>query len=163
MEEENPDEDKNITLLVKRFGKFLQNDKTFRFGKIRKFFKKKEVSTLNQIFTCFECMKQCHMKAYYPNISKKSSHKEKKEFKSKKACIAWDDNEVSSSSNSKNEEYANFALIASHHSDDEQEVIDCELNHKPSYEELQNAFHELHEECLILSRTCAKQKKLIYL
>jgi len=42
-----------------------------------------------------------------------------------------------------------------------EEVSGCELNDKPSYEELQNAFHELHEECSTLSRTCAKQKNLI--
>lgn len=41
---------------------------------------------------------------------------------------------------------------------DEDEVSDCELNDKPSYEELHNTFYELNEECLILSRKCSKQK-----
>lgn len=101
------------------------------------------------------------MKADFPNLAKKSSHKRKKEFKSKKVHIAWDDNEVSSSSNSENEECANFALMVSHHFYDEQEVSDYELNDKSSYNKLQNALHELHEECLTLFRAFAKQKKLI--
>lgn len=46
--------------------------------------------------------------------------------------------------------------MTSHHSDGELEVSDCELIDKPSYEELQNAFQELHEKCLTLSRTIAK-------
>lgn len=62
------------------------------------------------------------------------------------AYITWDDNDVSSSSDSENKEYANFALMASHHSDGELEVSDYELIDKPSFEELQNAFQELHEE-----------------
>ena len=49
--------------------------------------------------------------------------------------------------------------MASHHSDNEEnEVSDSELI-KP--QELHNAFDELHKECINLSRTCAKQKKLI--
>jgi len=53
-----------------------------------------------------------------------------------------------------------MTLMVSHHSDDDQEVNDSELI-KPSYEELQNAFDELHEECINLAKTRAKQKKLI--
>lgn len=50
----------------------------------------------------------------------------------------------------------------SHHSDDEEnEVSDSESNDMPSYDELQNSFHELHEECLKLSRKCSNKKKLI--
>jgi hypothetical protein len=42
MQDGDLDEEENITLLVKKFGKFLQKDKTIRFGKGRKFFKKNE-------------------------------------------------------------------------------------------------------------------------
>lgn len=70
--------------------------------------------------------------------------------------MAWEDSEISSSSN---EEQRNLVFIASHNTAyDEDEVSDCELNDKPSYEELHNAFYELNEECLILSRKCSKQK-----
>lgn len=43
----------------------------------------------------------------------------------------------------------------------EQKVSDYELNEKPTYEKLEKLFHDLHGECLTLSKTCAKQKKLI--
>lgn len=160
-EEESTDEDENITLLVKRFGKFLKKDKNIKIDNKKKFFKKRDTSTSNQNFTCFECGKEGHMKAECPNLTKKKYFKGKKEFKSKKAYIAWNDNEVSTSSDSESGESEVQALMASHHSDDEQEVSSPMSNEKPSYIELQNAFHELHEECLILSRTISKQKKLI--
>lgn len=51
--------------------------------------------------------------------------------------------------------------MASHHSDDEHEVSYFEINDKNSYDELKNTFRESHEECLILSKTYSKQKKII--
>ncbi|XP_073226919.1 uncharacterized protein [Cicer arietinum] len=111
--ENDSDEDENIILLVKKFGKFLKNDRTFK----KKSFKKKDNSTSNQNFTCFECGKQGHIKADCPNIAKKNFNR-KKDFK--KAYIAWEDNEVSSSSETESEECANVALMASHQSDDEE-------------------------------------------
>ena len=79
--------------------------------------------------------------------------------KCKTAKEIWDTLETT---HEENEECANLTLMASHHSDDEEnEVSDSELNYKYSYEELQNAFNELYEECINLSKTCAKQKKQI--
>ena len=118
MQDGDLDEEENITLLVKKFGKFLQKDKTIRFGKGRKFFKKNEALKWNQNFTCFECGKQGHMKRI-PSLANKSSFKGKTNFKPNKVYIAWDDNKVSSSSDSKNENFENFTLMASHHSNDE--------------------------------------------
>lgn len=62
-------QDENIILLVKKFGKFLQNDKTIKFGKRRILFKKKEASTSNRNFTCFKCGMQGHMKADCPYLA----------------------------------------------------------------------------------------------
>lgn len=53
MQDDYLDQDENITLLVKKFGNFLQKYKAVRFGKGRKLFKKKKASTSNQNFTCF--------------------------------------------------------------------------------------------------------------
>jgi len=79
--------------------------------------------------------------------------------KCKTIKIIWDTLETT---HEENEECANLILMVSHYSDDEEnEVSDFELNFKPSYEELQNAFNELYEECINLSKTCAKQKKQI--
>lgn len=78
MEEENLDEDENINILVKMFGKSLQNDKHLKFGKGRIFFKKKDASTSNQIFTCFEGGQQGNMKKIAQLLQKKVATKERK-------------------------------------------------------------------------------------
>jgi len=66
-------------------------------------------------YICFGCGEQGHIKADCPNKEgkeKKSSNKEKK-GKSKRAYIAWDENEFSSSSSSSNEdEKVNLCLMA---------------------------------------------------
>ena len=80
-QDESSNEDENITILVKKLGKFLQKDKNFKFENKRKFHKKKDVSTSSQSITCFECGKEGHMKADCPTLARKSSHKGKKEFK----------------------------------------------------------------------------------
>lgn len=52
----------------------------------------------------------------------------------KQANVAWDDNEISSSSD---EDHTSKELMASHHfSDKEHEVSDYESNDRPSYDEL---------------------------
>ncbi|KAI5421882.1 hypothetical protein KIW84_045359 [Lathyrus oleraceus] len=47
----------------------------------------------------------------------------KKDFKNKKAYVAWEDNDISSSSESESDECANLALMASHHSDGEEDEV----------------------------------------
>lgn len=55
-----------------------------------------------------------------------------------------------------------MALIASCRYDDlENEVSDYEINHIPSFDELQNTFHEFHGECSNLFKKCSKQNKFI--
>lgn len=76
-----------------------------------------------------------------------------KEIRSKKAYIAWEDNEINSSLDSENEEHTHLSLMTSHHSDDKNQKVS---NNKPSYDELQNTFNELHDKCLKLSRLCTK-------
>lgn len=76
------------------------------------------------------------MKVDFPSLAKKNNFKGKKESKSKNSYIAWEETKVSSSSDSENEECANFAFMASHHSDDEHEVNDFEINDKRSYNKL---------------------------
>lgn len=89
-----------------------------------------------------------------PTLKKKNKFKSKKDKTQKKSYVAWDDNEIWSPSG---EGHANKTLMASHHSIyEEYEVSDYEIDDKPSYDELQNIFHELHEEFLKLSRQCSK-------
>ena len=54
---------------------------------------------------------------------------------------------------------ANLSLMATHQSDDE--VRDDNSTSKPSYDALQNAFGELHDECVRLARLVSQQKSAI--
>ena len=65
-------------------------------------------------YTCYDCGEQGHIKEECPNIEikEKEDFKNEKRGKAKKAYVAWDDNEVSSSSSS-NDEEANLCLRAS--------------------------------------------------
>ena len=107
-------EEEELTLLVKKFGKFLKKNQNSKFGNKKRFFKEKEASKPNQNITCFECGKEGHIKAECPNLSKRNNFK--KEFK--RAYMAWEDNEISPSSDSDNDETENMTLMASHDSDD---------------------------------------------
>src|ERR1044072_5689147 len=95
-----------------------------------------------------------------PQLQMKNTFKRNKDKKSRRAYIAWEDNELSSTSSSDGEDQvASLSLMATHQRDDE--VSDDSSTFKPSYDELQNAFSELHEECIRLSRLVAKQKSAI--
>ena len=152
------EEDENFMLLVKRLGKFFnKNDKSFNAKKNRHF-RKKEATTSTQDVTCYECGKQGHIKPECPKLSKKGGFKSKKDFKNKKAYLAWEDNEISSSSGSDSEECANLALMALHHSDDEEEVSN---DFSLFDDDAQDAINELLNECKILYKTISSQKKQI--
>ena len=115
--EENLKEDENFMLLVKRLGKFVGPKNNFgnsNFVKRKKFSKRKDKEASTSNVTCYECGKQGHIKLDYPNLSKKDGNKGRKDSKYKKAYITWDDNEVSTSSESENDECANLALMATH-------------------------------------------------
>jgi len=107
-------EEENLSLLSKKFSRFLKRNHNKEANKER--YGNKKISDFNSNnYTCFGCGEQGHIKADCPNKEsneKKSSYKEKK-GKSRRAYIAWDENEVSpSNSSSSEDEKANICLIA---------------------------------------------------
>lgn len=109
---------------------------------------------------CFKCGKRGHVKSECHTLKNKDKFKSNNHKRENRVYVKWDDNEISSSSN---EEHANKALMASHHSSDEEhEVSDFEADDIPSYDELQSSFHELHDELLKISRKYSIQKKTIF-
>ena len=94
-------EGENLSLLSKKFSKFLKRNCNKESNKER--YGKKKTSDFNSNnYTCFGCGEQGHIKVDCPNKKgkeNKSSNKEKK-GNLKRAYIAWDENEVSSSSSS---------------------------------------------------------------
>ncbi|KAK2422681.1 gag-protease polyprotein [Trifolium repens] len=156
-EEDDLEEDENFMHLVKRLIEFFINYSNL--VKKKNFFDKNEASTSTQNVTCYECGKQGHIKTDCPRLAKKSSFKRRKGSKPKKAYTAWDDNEVSSSTDSESEEYANLALMASHHSDDENEEVSSKSSSCDN--DYQSVIYELLNECKILYKTVSTQKKKI--
>ncbi|KAK2423291.1 rust resistance kinase Lr10 [Trifolium repens] len=155
-EESQLESEDDVEALFKKFKEFLKRDKLKKVDQGKKF---NGESTSRQIVTCFECGNQGHIKNECPSLQKKNGFKSKKFKKSKRAYIAWDDNEVGSSSDSESEEYANLALMASHHSDDEDEEVSSRSS---SYDnDYQSAINELLNECKILYKKVSTQKKTI--
>ncbi|XP_058750996.1 uncharacterized protein LOC131624016 [Vicia villosa] len=159
MYDDPPVEDENFMLLVKRLGKFFgKNDKSSHV-KSKKHFRKKEASTSTQYVTCYECGKQGHIKPNCPKLSNSGGVKGKKYFKNKKPYVAWEDNEISSSSDSDSDESANLELMASHHFNDEDNKVSNEFSIYGN--DAQGAINELLNECKILCRTVSTQEKQI--
>jgi len=98
-ESSDESEEENLSLLSTKFSIFLKRNRNKEANK-EWYSNKKTNDLISNNYTCFGCGEQGHIKADCPNKQrneKKSSHKEKK-GKSRRAYIAWDENEVSSSS-----------------------------------------------------------------
>ena len=139
-------EEENLSLLSKKFSKFLKRNRNKESNKER--YGNKKTSDFNSNnYTCFGCGEQGHIKADCPNKEgneKKSNNKEKR-GKSKRAYIAWDENEVSSSSE---DEKANLCLMAEGDDDSSSSssVSSCASLSAENYSQLLQAFKETHEE-----------------
>ena len=156
--QESSDEE-NVSLLSRKFSKFLKRNHSKDNNKDR-YGNKKSNDINSNNYTCFGCGEQGHIKADCPNKrkEKKPSYKDKK-GKTKRAYIAWDENEVSSSSE---DEKANIFLIAEEEDDEScssSEVSSCASLNEQNYSELLEAFQETHDEAnrLVLSNNRLKE------
>jgi len=147
-QESSEDSDgETLSLLTRKFSKFLKkNNKNQSSNR----YNNKKLNDFNaNNYTCFGCGKQGHIKAYCPkNESKEKGQGKKfeKKGKSKRAYIAWQDNDVSSSSSSSNgDEEANICLMAKEESDTSNVSSSTSINVE-NYNQLLDAFKETHEE-----------------
>jgi len=125
-ESSDDSDEENLSLLSRKFSKFLKRNCNKDNNKDR-YGNKKSNDFNSNTYTCFGCGEQGHIKAECPNKSKekKPSYKEKKS-KKKRAYIAWDENEVSSSSSSSSEdEKANICFIVE---DDDESCSSSEVS-----------------------------------
>jgi len=139
-------EEENLSLLSKKFSKFLKRNHSKEANKERYGNQKNSDFNCNS-YTCFGCGEQGHIKVDCPNKEsneKKSSYKEKK-GKSRRAYFAWDENEVSSSSE---DEKAKICLMAEGDDDSSSSssVSSCASLSAENYSQLLQAFKETHEE-----------------
>jgi len=98
-------ERENLNLLVKRFGKYLKR-KGIKGNPKRYTSKHNESNSSN--FTCYNRGKQGHIKIECPNANKEKEksvdRKNEKKPKEKRAYIAWEDNDDSTTSSSSQDE-----------------------------------------------------------
>ncbi|KAL2319156.1 hypothetical protein Fmac_033032 [Flemingia macrophylla] len=149
---ESESEQDEMNLMVRKFKRFMRkNNNKRKFNSSRKIFKKTENTPVK--FTCYECGRIGHIKSECPNKrsnntdQKKSENDERKKekFKMKRAYIAWDDNDVSTTSESEEEEeQANLCLMMRHEFDNEVSSDSEPSTH--DYNELHDAFYELYKE-----------------
>jgi len=134
-EGEDSDDDENLSLMIKKFTKFMKAKGKNQFKK-----NKKENQGSSSNFKCYGCGESGHVKADCPN-SKKSEEKKGRKFFKKKAYIAWEDNTSSSSNSSDSDNVeANLCLTANHHDSDSEVNSTCNEN---DYDDLYNAFQQL--------------------
>jgi len=154
-QDSNDSNEDTMSLLSRKFSKFLKKNSK---GQSSKRYSSKKLNDLNSNkYTCYGCGEQGHIKAECPN----NESKEKVDFKgetrgkTKKAYIAWDDNEVSSSNSSEDEE-ANLCLKASASSS----VSSSSSVKGNNYYQLLEAFNETHEEASRLALLKTRLKGL---
>jgi len=106
-EKKDVEHDETISLLTKRFSKFVKKKSTDRNQQKRRYPKPNESNSSN--YTCFGCGKTGHIKMNCPNNQSKDKSASKKVERSKgrKAYISWEENEVSSTSSSSTESEEN--------------------------------------------------------
>jgi len=109
----------NLNLLVKRFGKYLK--RKCNKGNQTRYISKLNDSSNTSNFSCYNFEKLGHIKIECPNgnIEKEKfgDRKKKKKAKERRAYIAWEDNDNSTSSPSQEGiEEANLCLMAGYKS-----------------------------------------------
>ncbi|KAH9651466.1 Integrase catalytic domain-containing protein [Citrus sinensis] len=136
--ESEPD-DEELAMLARRFRKFFK-----KTGERRNFINFKNHREKNEAITCYECKKPGHIRSECPLINK---------LKKKAMVATWDDSEEESSDEEGSQEVSNLALMAIGGDDDLNEVSD------PTYDELYDAFKDLHNELMKIGKKNGLKKK----
>jgi len=91
-----------LNLLVKRFEKYLK--RRGNKGNQRRYISKQNDSSNSSKFSCYNCGKQGHIKIECPNVNKEKEkigdRKKERKAKERRACIAWKDNDDTTSTSS---------------------------------------------------------------
>ena len=136
-------DDEELALLVRRFKKFYKKN-----NKQRKFKSHKNKKEKKEPITCYECKKPRHIRPKYPLLNK---------FKKKATVVTWDDSDEEISDDEEQQEMTNLALMAfGEESCNELDEVSVIL----TYDELHDAFKDLHDELTKIGKTniCLKKK-----
>jgi len=153
------EEDDDFSFFVKRFNKFLRNKGNKR---ISNFKPKKRGEDSSFVPKCYECNQPEHLRVDCPSFKKRMEKSDRKTFndkKAKKAYITWENNNMDSSGDSDNK-VVNLSLKAKNY-ESEEEVTSSNNNLFISFDELQDAFNDLHKESVKLAKLVSFSKKTI--
>jgi len=155
-EEENSGNNETLNLLTKRLNRFLKKKSQERTQPKRRYSKSNESNSSNH--TCFGCEKPDHIKIDCPNNQSKDKQVSKKVERSKGngAYIFWEDNEVSSSSDSSTESEEENMCFMVNNGESSYDLVSNYSNDSESYDHLLIAFKETHDEVNRLVVICNK-------
>jgi len=99
-EEENPEHDETLSLLTRKFSRFLKRKNRDRTQQRKRYSKSNDSNSSSYIF--FGCGKPGHIKIACPNNqnTEKPTSKKSERGRGKKTYISYEENEVSSTSDS---------------------------------------------------------------
>jgi len=105
-------DNENLNLLVKKIGKYFK--RKGNKGNQRRYNSKQNDSSNSSKFSCYNCGKQGHIMIECPNVNKeKEKVDDRKKGKERRAYIAWEDNDDSTSTSSQEESgETNLCLMA---------------------------------------------------
>jgi len=155
-EEENLEQDETLSLLTRKFSRFLRRKTRDRTQQRKRYSKSNDSNS--STYTCFGCGKQGHIKADCPNNQnkEKSASKKSERGKEKRAYISWEENDVSSTSESSNgSEEANLCFMVNDEGSTSDLVSDYSTDSE-NYDQLLIAFKETHDEANRLAIICNK-------
>ncbi|KAH9783541.1 hypothetical protein KPL71_009348 [Citrus sinensis] len=130
-DEESEMDDEELAMLARRFRKFYKKNNEQR--KFRGYKNKKEK---NESITCYECKKPGHIRPECPLLNK---------LKKKAMVATWDDSYEETSDDDDQQEMTNLALMAV--GEESCDELD-EVSVLPTYDELHDAFKDLHDELM---------------
>ncbi|KAH9716703.1 hypothetical protein KPL71_021554 [Citrus sinensis] len=139
--ESEPD-DEELAMLARRFRKFFKKTRDRR-----KFRNLKNQKEKKEVIICYECKKPDHIRSECPLLNK---------LKKKAMVATWDNSDEDSSDEEESQEVSNLALMSIGDDDDLNEVSDL------TYDELYDAFKEMHDELMKIGKknACLKKKLL---
>ncbi|KAH9669567.1 hypothetical protein KPL70_021837 [Citrus sinensis] len=127
-DEESELDEEEMDMLARRFRKLFKKS-----GERRKFRDLKNRKEKKELIKCYECKKLGHIRTECPLLNK---------LKKKAMVATWDDSDEETSDDEEHQEMTNLTLMAiGDESDDELD----EINDLFTYDELYDAFKELHD------------------
>jgi len=161
---ESPYEE-DMVLFVKRFNRYIKKHGLRRSDKnsssSRKLQTKGEISKDENDLSCVGCGKVGHLRSQCPDLIKpkgKASSSDKS--RGRRAYIAWEDDEVSSTkSDSENDEISQLCFMGQRKKSIEVSNPRSKIN--PSYDELQNVLVEMHGDAMNAFKTIGTQKTTV--